>query len=102
MSAPGFDSTVISRLCSALQDHEGLSPFARVEVMSNLAVELRSGYLMVIERQNDRIEHRTSVPLSDLPKHQRQVLEAAIGFWMISKDVTPVPLNGGKYGIGEA
>mgnify|MGYP003138990580 CR=1 FL=1 len=102
MSVLGFDSAVISRLCSALQDHDGLSPFARVEVMSDVVVELRSGYLMVIERQSDSIEHRTSVPLSQLPKHQREILEAAIGFWMVSKDVTPVPLGGGKYGIGEA
>ena len=102
MSVLGFDSTVIARLCSALQDHDGLSPFACVEVMSDLTIELRSGYLVVIERQRDRIEHRTAVQWSDLPRHQRRALEAAVGFWMVSRDVTPVPLDGGKYGIGEA
>ena len=103
MNVPGFDSTVIASLCEALQEHKGISPYARVEVMSDLSVELGNGYLMVIERKGASVEHRTSVSWSDLPRFQQQALQAAVGLWATGADnISPCRLPGGRYGIGEA
>ena len=97
-----FETGVIARLCDALQDHKGLTPFARIVVQPDVIVELSHGFLTVIEKQTDNIEHRTCVSWSDLPLVQRQALESAAGYWLVGMDVLPVPLRKGKFGIGEA
>ena len=99
----GVDTMVITRLCEALQDHKGVSPYARIDVMAGLSVELCNGYLVVIEDAGEGAELRTAISWSELPSSQQHIIQAGVGLWASGADQIAVcRLAGGSFGIGDA
>ena len=94
-----FDNDVIKGLARALQDHDGLYPYASVRLDGGHVVELVHGSLCYREHLGDGRHLSTSVDLSDLTDFQRRVLKVAMILWMErSEGFVPVMIKGGKSG----